>query len=42
MLYLTGSSSTGVKDGYEATVYFMDGSSKTVTIDQAGAEGLYL
>ena len=41
VLYLTGASSTEVKDGYEATVYFMDGSSKTVTIDQAGAEGFY-
>ena len=41
VFYLTGSSSTKVKDGYEATVYFMDGSNETVTIDAAGSEGFW-
>ena len=41
VVYLSGSSSTEVKDGYENTVYFMDGSNETVTTDIAGNEGFY-
>ena len=46
VVYLSGAASTEVKDGYEATVYFMDGTNKTVTISASdnsgkGNEGFY-
>ena len=40
VLYLTGAATNEVKGGYEATVYFMDGTNETVTIDAAGDKGL--
>ena len=41
VLYLTGAATNEVKGGYETTVYFMDGTNETVTIDAAGDKGFY-
>ena len=41
-MYLTGASSTHVKDGWQNDLYLMDGTVlEDVTTDIAGAEGFY-
>ena len=41
VVYLAKQPTTQVKDGYEATLYFMDGSNKTVTVDNNDTAGFY-